>query len=150
METVIFIGAQATGKSSFYRFRFLDTHVRINLDMLRSRNRERILLEACLQARQPFVIDNTNATREERARYFAIAKQHASSVSGFYFQSVAQDCVVRNRLRDRRPLPAVPEVAIRGTIARLERPSWSEGFNALNFVRIVDGSFVVEEWNDEI
>lgn len=150
METVIFIGAQAAGKSSFYRFRFFDTHVRINLDMLRTRYRERTLVEACLQARQPFVIDNTNPTRSERAKYVTHAKQHGFSVAGFYFQSVASDCLRRNQSRQRSPLPSVPDIAIRGTIAKLERPLWSEGFDALTFVRIVDGTFQLEEWNDEI
>ena len=56
MEAVIFIGIQATGKSSFYRERFSDTHVRINLDMLKTRAREKVLLEACLLARQPFAL----------------------------------------------------------------------------------------------
>lgn len=39
----------------------------INLDTLKTRNRERILLAACLEAKQPFVLDNTNLTREVRA-----------------------------------------------------------------------------------
>jgi hypothetical protein len=66
MEAIIFIGIQATGKSTFFQQRFFVTHVRINLDMLKTRNRERILLVACLEDKQPFVIDNTNLTREAR------------------------------------------------------------------------------------
>ena len=153
MEMVIFIGAPAAGKSSFYRVRFFDTHVRINLDMLRTRHRERILIQACLQARQPVVIDNTNPTQERRKQYVSLAKQHGFTVVGYYFQSVAVDCLARNRSRDRGPLPSVPDVAIRGTIARLERPSFGEGFDTLNFVRIVKGendAYAVEEWNDEV
>jgi predicted kinase len=34
METVILIGIQGSGKSTFYRERFFDTLVRINLDLL--------------------------------------------------------------------------------------------------------------------
>ena len=34
MEAVIFIGLQASGKSTFYRQRFFRTHVRTNMDML--------------------------------------------------------------------------------------------------------------------
>ncbi len=64
MESILFIGIQATGKSTFFREQFFATHVRINLDMLKTHNRERILLAACLEAKQPFVIDNTNLTRE--------------------------------------------------------------------------------------
>ena len=66
MEAVIFVGIQGSGKSTFFRDRFFDTHVRINLDMLRTRPREKIFLEASLEAKQKFVLDNTNLTREER------------------------------------------------------------------------------------
>ena len=37
-EAVILIGIQATGKSEFYKNKFADTHMRINLDMLKTRN----------------------------------------------------------------------------------------------------------------
>ena len=36
MEAVLFVGLQASGKSTFYRERFFRTHVRINLDMLKT------------------------------------------------------------------------------------------------------------------
>ena len=54
MQMVIFIGAQASGKSSFYRQRFSDSHIRINLDMLRTRCRESILIKACFESSQSF------------------------------------------------------------------------------------------------
>ncbi len=40
MEAVMFSGIQATGKSTFFQQRFFNTHVRINLDMLKTRNRD--------------------------------------------------------------------------------------------------------------
>ena len=40
MEAIIFIGIQATGKSAFYQQRFADTHIRLNLDMLKTRRRK--------------------------------------------------------------------------------------------------------------
>jgi predicted kinase len=46
MEAVIFVGIQGTGKSTFYKERFFDTHVRINLDMLKTRHREKLLVQA--------------------------------------------------------------------------------------------------------
>jgi len=47
MEAVLLIGIQASGKTTFYRERFFDTHIRISLDMLRTRERERVLMNAC-------------------------------------------------------------------------------------------------------
>ena len=46
MEAVIFVGLQASGKSTFYRERFSRTHVRINLDMLKTRHRETLAWRA--------------------------------------------------------------------------------------------------------
>jgi predicted kinase len=69
MEAIIFIGIQATGKSTFYQRHYSDTHLRINLDMLKTRHRERTLLHTCLQIKQPFVVDNTNPDREQRREY---------------------------------------------------------------------------------
>ena len=149
MEAVIFVGIQAAGKSSFYKERFFNTHLRINLDMLKTRHRERVLLRACIDLQQPFVIDNTNPTIEERARYIAPAKAAGFRVVGYYFQSRVQDCLARNERRD--PRERVPDRAIGGTARRLQLPSLAEGFDMLHYVRIADdGSFRVEEWADEV
>ena len=59
MEMVLFIGIQATGKSSFYLERFFRAHVRVNLDMLKTHHREDLLMKACLEGETPFVVDNT-------------------------------------------------------------------------------------------
>jgi predicted kinase len=97
MEAVIFIGIQAVGKSTFYKERFFGTHVRINLDMLRTRHRERLLLQACLDSGQPLVVDNTNILKSERAVYIGPARLAGFHVIGYYFQSRLQDALQRNR-----------------------------------------------------
>ena len=144
METVIFTGIQATGKSSFYRSRFFDTHIRINLDMLRTRRRERLLVQACLEAQQPFVVDNTNVTATDRARYLAPAREAGFRVVGYYFCSSVGDALRRNRDRTGRAL--VPAKGLVGTYKRLEVPVLEEGFDLLYEVRIEDGGrFSVRE-----
>ena len=99
MEAIIFIGLQASGKSSFYQEKFIDTHIRINLDMLKTRHREKILFNACLEAKQPFVIDNTNPTREERSYYITSAKAKKFKIIGYYFESNLENCKLRNQQR---------------------------------------------------
>jgi predicted kinase len=84
MELVIFIGIQATGKSSFYRDRFFRTHIRVNLDMLKTRHREQIIFQACLEGKQSLVIDNTNPTIQDHDRYISIAKEHNFRIIGYY------------------------------------------------------------------
>lgn len=69
MEAILFTGIPASSKSTFYKERFFATHIRINLDMLKTRKREALILQACLAAQQPFVVGNTNILKSERAPY---------------------------------------------------------------------------------
>ena len=151
MQAVIFCGIQGTGKSTFFRDRFFYTHVRLSLDMLRTRHREGILLRACVEGKQPFVIDNTNPTRAERARYIAPAKAAGFAVTGYYFESKVDDALRRNA---GRPEPhRVPKPGLFGTYKRLEIPRLDEGFHALHYVRIDPDrrdAFLVEDWRDDV
>jgi predicted kinase len=45
MQAIVFIGIQTCGKSTFYHHKFGLTHVRINLDMLKTRHREQRMLD---------------------------------------------------------------------------------------------------------
>ncbi len=146
MEAVVFIGLQASGKSSFYTERFFSTHVRISLDLLRTRNRERQFLTACLETQQPFVIDNTNPSRDDRVKYIAVAKKAKYAVVGYYFRSKVDECLGRNQNRTE----PVPEVGILSTAKKLQLPRIDEGFDSLRYVRLTDSGFVVEEWSDEV
>ena len=145
MQAVIFIGIQASGKSTFYKKRFFNTHIRINLDMLKTRNREDILLEACLRAKQPFVVDNTNPTVESRAKYIQGASEEGFQVVGYYFDSNLQEAILRNTARTGRA--QVPPQVIAITYKKLEQPTLEEGFAALYSVTILpSGEFSESEW----
>ena len=74
MEAVIFCGVQGSGKTTLYRDRFVETHARVSLDLLRTRAREAAFVRNCLDTRMPFVVDNTNPTVAERARYVEPAR----------------------------------------------------------------------------
>ena len=146
MEAVIFIGVQGSGKSSFYLARFYRTHVRINLDMLRTRHREGLLLSACVEGKTRFVVDNTNTTAAERARYIAPARAARFQVVGYYFRSSLPDALRRNSLRPENE--RVPEKGIIGTYKRLQLPGPAEGFDALYYVTVDEFTkgFTLEEW----
>jgi predicted kinase len=149
VQAIIFIGIQASGKSTFFKQRFFHSHVRINLDMLRTRYREKRLTEICIELTQPFVVDNTNPSIDERARYILPAKQAGFEVIGYYFQSRIADSIQRNK--DRHTEQQIPERGILGAAARLKRPSLNEGFDRLYYVRIIpDLEFSVEDWMDEV
>jgi predicted kinase len=142
----VFIGLQAAGKSSFFKQRFFDSHVRVSLDLLKTRHREQRMLDVCFATKQPLVVDNTNPTEVDRARYISQSRDNGFRVVGFYFRSLASDCLCRNAARSKR----VPDVAILSTVKKLEIPKFSEGFDELNYVQLCVGEFRVEEWLDEI
>ena len=77
MEAVILCGIQASGKTRFFRDRFLDTHVRISRDLLRTAHRERRFLELCFETGQRFVVDKTNATPAHRRPYVDASRDAA-------------------------------------------------------------------------
>jgi len=145
MEALILIGIQGAGKSTFYRERFCDTHVRISLDLLKTRHRERMLLHACLKTGQPFAIDNTNVRATDRAVYIEAAKRAGFRVTGFFFDIQFGDAIRRNAQRE--GAAKIPVAGIGGTLKRLERPSPSEGYDELYVVsRDENDQFVVKPW----
>ena len=93
------------------------------------------------------MVDNTNPTAADRERYISAARQYGYEVEGYFFQSVIAACVERNHLRSGKA--CVPDKAIAATSNRMELPSYQEGFDKLYFVRIAQGMFITEEWNDK-
>lgn len=148
VKGIIFIGLQASGKSTFYLDNFYKTHIRLNLDMLKTRHREKILFDACLESKQPVVIDNTNPTRKDRERYISAFKSHRFIVVGYYFTSTLEDCLKRNALREGKD--RIPEAGIRGTYSKLEMPDFQEGFDELYRVSMGAGRYCIEVWNSEV
>lgn len=138
---MLFVGLQGSGKSAFFKAEFADTHVRINRDMLKTKAREARFFELCLETGQRCVIDNTNATPEERARFIAAAKARGFRVVGYYFDVPAREALARNNAR---PEPQrVPAVGVFATAKRMRVPTAAEGFEALFRVKPAEGKFEV-------
>jgi predicted kinase len=146
MEAILFTGIQATGKSTFYQQYFSDTHLRINLDMFKTRHREDIILKACIEAKQRFVVDNTNPSVENRQKYIILAKKAGFKIIGYYFQSKIKEAIRRNNTRTGKA--CIPEKGISATYAKLKIPSFSEGFDTLYYVIVNnDKTFTIREWS---
>ena len=157
MEAILFTGIPASGKSTFYQERFFATHVRLNLDMLKTRKREFLVLQARLAAKQPFVVDNPakNAglyqRSEKRTRPVHRACQGCQIPHGGLLlpTGLAKGPGKKPSAQWQGQHPR------KGLIARhsqLQIPSLDEGFDQLSYVMIDPGSgeFVVREWEDEI
>ncbi len=140
-QLVILMGPQASGKSAFYLANFFSTHIRINLDMLRTRHRENLIFHACLTGKQSVVIDNTNPTRLERARYIEPAKSHGFFITGYYFRTSLEECLQRNRTRASGLV--IPEHAIRSVWRKMEKPELTDGFDDLYEVETYQGNFIM-------
>ena len=144
MQAVIFTGIQGSGKTTFYVEQFLHTHVRISLDVLKTRPRDRALLEACLTTGQPFVVDNTNPAAEVRAPYIAAARRARFSVIGYFFETSLEATLRRNAQRTGRA--RIPAPGVIATYKKLEPPQRSEGYDELFTVTQGENrSFVVTE-----
>lgn len=145
MQAIIFCGIQGSGKSTYYKQQFFNSHIRISMDLLRTRNREKQLLDLCLRTSARFVVDNTNPTALERQRYIAPALAARYEVIGYFFLSGIQEALLRNAQRFGKE--QIPEIGIRATLKKLEAPSLEEGFHRLYYVRSTgEQTFLLEEY----
>lgn len=149
MEAIILIGIQATGKSTFYQERFAATHVRVNLDTLKTRRREDRLLEHCIQSKQSFVVENTNVLARECAKYIQLAKAGGCTITGYFFESHLEDALRRNQQRQGKAL--IPEKGILAKYRILQPPRYKEGFERLYYVSIDwDNHFIVSPYRENL
>ena len=135
-------GVQASGKTTLYRDRFLASHVRISMDLLRTRAREAAFLELCLETRMPFVVDNTNPTPAERRRYVEPARAAGFRVIGYLVEVDASVALARNAERSGRARISARGVA--GTAKRFIRPSPAEGFDELWYATAAPDGWRIE------
>jgi predicted kinase len=129
MEAIVLCGVQGSGKTTLYEDRFAATHVRVSLDVLRTREREAELVQECLAAGRPFVVDNTNPTPADRRRYLEPARAAGFRVVGYLVEIGDAEAVARNAERAGRA--RVPVARVVGTARRLQRPTPEEGFDEL-------------------
>ncbi|OKJ99052.1 kinase [Amycolatopsis sp. CB00013] len=146
-EVVILIGLQASGKSTFFRRVFADTHVHLSKDHFpnakqRQRRQLRMLAEALEEGRS-VVVDNTNPSPEEWTPLIEVARRHGARVSGYWFPPDLEGSQERNARRSGKT--RVPDVGLYATLKRLRRPSAEDGFDELYTVGFDgEGGFVVE------
>ena len=137
MEAIVLCGVQGSGKTTLYRDRFLETHMRVSMDLLRTRHREAEFVKVCLATRQPFVVDNTNPAPADRARYVRPAREAGFKVIGYLVEVDAAEALGRNAGRAGKA--RVPVSGLIGTAKRLQRPTLEEGFDELWHATVAPG-----------
>lgn len=148
-QAVILIGIPASGKSTFCSRFFGEAqgYVRINRDTLRSEGAVSARLWQCLASRRSFVLDNTQVCRENRARFIALASAAGYEVCGYYMASSTEECLHCNALRS--GAARVPDAAIFSMAARLELPTYAEGFDRLYHVSWAEQTeYCISPWKE--
>ena len=135
------MGIQGSGKTTFYKERFLKTHVRISLDLLKTRGKEQRFLQLCLETGQKFVLDNTNPTVASRLHFIEAARRYRFQVVGYYFNTHLQEALARNRQRSGKEV--IAHAGIYATHKKLQPPTLAEGFDALFEVSLTGDHFEV-------
>ena len=135
-ELIIFIGLQASGKTTFYRRMLAGTHEHVSKDNFPKarypeRKQSRLIREA-LAAGKNVVVDNTNVSKKDRENPIAIAREFDCTVIGYVFESTVELSLQRNQ--ERSDKPSVPRVGLLDAAKRRESPSLTEGFTSLHRV----------------
>jgi predicted kinase len=145
VELVVFVGLQASGKSTFFHERFAGTYQHVSKDLFqhnRNKNRrQEDLLRAALSAGRSVVVDNTNPTSEDRRPLVRMGHEYGAKVVGYFFEAGVRECLRRNEMREGKA--RVPDVAIYATAKKLVAPSREEGFDEILCVRVNDSVFEV-------
>lgn len=143
---VIMMGIQGSGKSTFYHAHLARDYVHISLDALKTRHREKLLIDECIEKGKSFAVDNTNPTKAERQRYIPAAKAAGYRIVGYFMESKLKACIERNEQRQGKA--KIPAMAIAATSNRLEMPGYDEGFDELYFVKNDGQTMTVERWKE--
>lgn len=148
MEAILFIGVQGSGKSTFYKKEYFNSHLRISLDLLNTRNKESKLLDFCLEFQQRLVIDNTNPTKEERAKYIQKLKQRGFKIIAIYFETTLKTALERNELREGKA--KVAKVGVLSTYKKMELPMYKEGFDEIYTINTEEKNPQLKKLQNEI
>jgi predicted kinase len=146
MEIIIFVGLQASGKSTFYRTHFAATHEHVSKDLLiKSKNmnknqQQAERIERAFQEQRSIVVDNTNPTLQDRLPLIDLGRRYGATIIGYYFQPEISSSRKRNMQRTGKE--QVPEKAIFITAYKLMPPSYAEAFDTLYYVCIGEDSTI--------
>ena len=150
---ILLVGLPGSGKSTYYKEHFFNTHLRISNDLLRTKNRSARLLDFCFETKMSFVVDDTNTTKEVRNRFIqacdvtALKQNEPIKKICYFFNCDSKICLERNEKRTGKD--RVPKQAIFFKAREFEVPGLEEGFDELNIVDLNGKIISTEYWSVE-
>ncbi|QSZ31625.1 hypothetical protein DSL72_001192 [Monilinia vaccinii-corymbosi] len=141
IEVVILCGSPGAGKSTFY-WKQLEPlgYARVNQDVLKTRDKCFKVAGQYLDEGKSVVVDNTNADRDVRSKWIALAAKHSVPIRCVHFLAGAQVCehndAVRalNKIMNPEKRKILPKVAFTSFTSRYQRPELIEGFQDITEV----------------
>ncbi|PQE10227.1 hypothetical protein CJF32_00000743 [Rutstroemia sp. NJR-2017a WRK4] len=153
-DVILFVGSPGAGKSTFY-WKQLEplSYARVNQDILKTSpamiednltfdERDRCIKVAVelLGEGKSVVVDNTNADREVRSKWVALAAKHSVPIRCVHFLAGAQICEHNDAVRalngtmnpENRSI--LPKLAFTGFSSRYQKPEMTEGFQDITEV----------------
>jgi len=125
-------GLPSAGKTTFCRQQLLTNYVYISPEFLAPQQTE-LLIRTCIQANQQLIIDAPNLSRDDRAKWQKY-KPHDWKSYCFYFPPNIDECLERNRQREKGKLPAH---VISNAAMFWREPELEEGFHSIFKVTVL-------------
>lgn len=136
-EVVVMVGLQAAGKSTYCARVFGPSHEVVSKDRLRNngrpQRRQMRLIQEALERGRSVVVDNTNASCQDRAPLIEIARHFGVRVRAVFLDTPVPLCDERNARRPDKQ--RVPDVGLFTTRKIFVAPSVEEGFDEVEVVR---------------
>lgn len=152
MELIIFVGLQASGKTTAYHNLFEKTHALVSKDKMSRRagkeGRQAKALDELLSKGHNVVVDNCSVQPSERASIVSIGRKLDAAIACYYFESTLEACLERNAKREGKA--KIDPFAIIKKSKLLVPPSLDEGFDLLFKVVLLDGRFVISRVREPI
>lgn len=137
LQLVVFVGIQGSGKSEFYKDRFIKSHYLVSKDLMGRRKKKEVRqqrwVREALAGGRSVVVDNTNPDVESRQDLIKLAREYGACTLAYVFMTPVEQCLRRNEARE--PPWRVPLVGVYATLKRLKAPSYQEGFDEIYEVR---------------
>lgn len=137
-DVAVFVGLQASGKSTFFDRRLSGRYALVSKDLFPrgARNKQRRqmrLVDEHLAAGRPVAVDNTNPSPREWTPLVELAHAHGATATAYWFPPDVTGSLRRNAAREGRA--RVPDAGVLATLGQLRKPSTEAGFDAVHEVR---------------